>query len=120
MDFRLKQIAELLSDVETVCFICNVSGKVIWQNQYAESSDFDIRISDTVYHVFPQNEKILEESIRFSAGAIRKIELSLFFLLSSGRCSGYNRRGRRKLYLVESVSEKKHLIGVIRCGEKMI
>ncbi len=87
MDFRLKQIAELLSDVETVCFICNVSGKVIWQNQYAESSDFDIRISDTVYHVFPQNEKILEESIRFSAGAIRKIELLYFssYLLADVR-----------------------------------
>lgn len=87
MDFRLKQIAELLSDVETVYFICNVSGKVIWQNQYAESSDFDIRISDTVYHVFPQNEKILEESIRFSAGAIRKIELLYFssYLLADVR-----------------------------------
>ncbi len=78
MGCQLEQIEKLLSDVETVCFICDASGKLVWRNQYAEHSDYEIRLSDTVYHIFPQNEKVLEDCIRFSAGTIRKVELSYF------------------------------------------
>lgn len=106
MDGRLKQIAQLLSDVDTVCFLCDCSGNVIWQNQYAQQSDFDIQISDTIYHVLPQNKSVLEECIRSDPGVVRKVELRYFASYLLADVQGVEGEDH-KLYTLWKIFRKK-------------